>query len=58
MTDLATFQTMSRNQPTDLEEDITVWAVCDTALECRWVLIVDYNYNVTENQEAGAESSG
>lgn len=56
--DLTTFQTMSRNQPRNLEEDVTVQSVCDTALGCRWVLIADYSYNAKKNQEAGAESSG
>lgn len=49
---------MSRNQPRNLEEDVTVQSVCDTALGCRWVLIADYSYNAKKNQEAGAESSG
>lgn len=57
MAGLTTFQTMSRNQPRNLEEDVTVHSVCDTALGCRWVLIIDYSY-AKKKQEAGAESSG
>lgn len=57
MTGLATLQTMSRNQPTNLEEDVTVQAVCATTLGCQWVLIVDYNYNARENQDAVGRSN-
>lgn len=48
---------MSRNQPTNLEEDVTVQAVCATTLGCQWVLIVDYNYNARENQDAVGRSN-